>query len=151
MKRESESSDTQLVEQDSRKLSQKEAGFHHRSDGLVLVVLLQMARAIQYIALYFVIEASYSRLPPYIDVTRTGSWPLFIPVFIDLGIALLCWKRRKEVWGIAMGIGLLHILFLNIWYPILNAAIIMLTASEILLLLTPNVRNEFVVSTFPRR
>jgi len=151
LKRESESNDAQLVEQDSRKLSQREAGFHHRSDGLVLVVLLQMARAIQYIALYLVLEALYTNLPPYLIFARVSSWPLLIPVFIDLGMALLCWKRRREVWGIAMGIGLLHIVFLNIWYPILNAAIILLTASEILLLLTPNVRNEFVVSTLYRR
>ncbi len=150
LKRESESSDAQLVEQYSRKSYQKETGFHE-SDGLLLVVLLQIGRAIQYIALYFVIEASYSNLPPGLDVMRATNWHLLIIAFIDLGIARWCWTRRREAWGIAMGVGLLHLVFLDIWYPLLKAAIILLTVSEILLLLTPNVRNEFVVSTRPRR
>ena len=151
MKREAESSDAQLVEQDSRKPYQKETGFHHKSDGLVLVVLLQIARAIQYVAFYFVIEASYSNLPPGLDVMRATNWHLLIIAFIDLGIARWCWTRRREAWGIAMGVGLLHLVFLDIWYPLLKAVIVSLTVTEILLLLTPNVRNEFAVSTLYRR
>ncbi len=142
--------DTAQEKQDSTKEVRKETWFHRRSDGLVLVVLLQIARAIQYVALYVVIEASYSRLPPGLQVYRPASWPILIPVFIDLGLAILCWKRSRVAWGITLGIGFLHIVFLNIWYLVLKTLIVGLTLSEILLLLTPNVRSEFIVSAIHR-
>jgi hypothetical protein len=149
LKREAEKIDAQLVGQDSRKTSQKEAGFNQRSDWLLLVVSLLIARAVTFVALYITIEASYSNLPPGLDVMRATSWHLLINAVIDLGIALWCWTRRREAWGIAMGVSLLHILFLDIWYLILKAIIVGLTLGVFLLLLSPKVRNEFIVSTIP--
>lgn len=147
MKREAENSDAQLVEQDSRKTPQKRAGFHQRSDWLLLVISLLIARAVTFVALYITIEASYSNLPPGFDVMRATNWHLLIFALIDLGIARWCWTRGREAWGIAIGVGLLHLVFLDIWYPLLKAIIVGLTLGVILLLLSPKVRNEFIVST----
>lgn len=90
-------------------------------------------------------EVQYSNLPPWIQVIRVSYFPQFVFIFIDVCVSLWCWTRRKEAWGIAMGIGVIQItLPLLLWNPVMIAIVFLITASEILLLLTPNVRNEFI-------
>jgi len=152
LKKQADSTTAQLVEQDSRKIRNKEVEFNHRSDGLLLVILLQVSRAIMNIALFFISEVQYHNYPPWVLVSRVSNFPQFVLVFIDLSVALWCWTRRKEAWGIAMGIGVIQITLPFIWNPFLNAVILLITTSEILLLLSPNVRHEFVEkATLQRR
>jgi len=98
-------------------------------------------------ALILISEVQYSNLPPGFDVSRLSNFPQFVLVFIDISMALWCWTRRKEAWGIAVGIGVIQVTLPFIWNPFMNAVILLITSSQILLLLVPNVRNEFVVKS----